>query len=124
MARNICTKRSCLPMKLTHVKQTNKIHKSPTVHNSYLALTKTCLIMIYYNIKKRNKSKRFTNIHKLMSAKNKKRTQARKSKVNRWLRPIHCRIHSKTPPTASLVSCLLSAGPAIWPRRDARSVNK
>ena len=41
---------------------------------------------------------------------NKKQTQAKTSEINRWHRTIHCPIHDKTPPTASLVSCPLCAG--------------
>ena len=55
--------------------------------------------------------------------KTKKEAQARTWKTNRWLRPIHCPIHPKTPPTASLVDCPLCASPAVWPRRVARNVN-
>ena len=71
----------------------------------------------------RNKSKQLTNIKKHMFANNKRQTQARTSDANRWLRPIHCPIRPKTRPTASMVNGPLRAGLAIWPRRDARSVN-
>ena len=47
MARKRCTKPLRLPMELTHVKQINTRSKSPTVHNSSLALPKTCFIHSY-----------------------------------------------------------------------------
>ena len=103
MARKGCTKSLSLQIKFTHVKQIHKINKSPTVHHSSLALPKTSFIMIDY-IKPRPATK--ANALQTFKALCQPRAnnQARKSKVNRWFRQIHCPIHFKFPPIASLVS--------------------
>ena len=47
MVRKRWTKPLCLPMALPHAKQINTRSESPTVHNSSLALPKTCFIRSY-----------------------------------------------------------------------------
>ena len=124
MARKRCTNPLCLHMKLTHVKQINQIHKSPTVYNSSLALPKTCLIMIY-DIKPRpaTKANNLQNLKNkcLPTTTNTNSSEEIKRKSLASSNPLSNTFQDSANRLIGEMPCVRK--PAFCLRRDARKVN-